>query len=106
VHQLLQLPRGVSGVLLPADKHGQLKLPTDTTFYHLTRMVHMSTLCVGCGQCSSACPNDLPVMELFRTVAERTQRRFAYQPGADPGEAQPLATFYDEEFGEVTGQTK
>jgi formate dehydrogenase subunit beta len=89
-----------------ADKRGQLKLPTDTTFYHLTRMVHMSTLCVGCGQCSSACPNDLPVMELLRTTAERTQRRFAYQPGADPAEAQPLATFHDEELGEVTGQTK
>jgi len=89
-----------------AEKRGQLKLPTDTTFYHLTRMVHMSTLCVGCGQCSSACPNDLPIMELFRTVSEQTQHRFAYHPGADPQEAQPLAVFYDEEFNEVTGQTK
>jgi formate dehydrogenase subunit beta len=89
-----------------AEKRGQVKLPTDTTFYHLTRMVHISTLCVGCGQCSSACPNDLPIMELFRTVSERTQRRFGYHPGQDPQEAQPLATFHDEEFDEVTGQTK
>ncbi len=89
-----------------ADKRGQVKLPTDTTFYHLTRMVHMSTLCVGCGQCSSACPNDLPIVELFRTVSEKTQKRFSYEPGADPEEPQPLATFHDEEFGEVTGQTK
>ncbi len=89
-----------------AEKRGLLKLPTDTTFYHLTRMVHMSTLCVGCGQCSSACPNDLPIMELFRTVSEKTQIRFGYVPGQDLQEAQPMATFHDEELDEVTGQSK
>ncbi len=89
-----------------AQKLGELKLPTDTVFYHLTRMVHMSTLCVGCGQCSSACPNDLPLMELFRTVSRRTQGRFGYVPGQDLQEPQPMATFHDEELGEVTGQTK
>ena len=89
-----------------AHKRGLVKLPTDTIFYHLTRMVHMSTLCVGCGQCSSACPNGLPVMELFRTVAQATQQRFEYLPGSRLDEAQPLATFHDEEFGEVTGQVK
>ena len=87
-------------------KRGQLKMPTDTVFYHLTRMVHMSTLCVGCGQCSSACPNDIPVMELFRTVAERTQARFAYVPGRSLDEPQPLAVFQADEHPEVTGQMK
>jgi len=65
-----------------AFHRGHLKMPTDTVFFHVTRMLHMSTLCVGCGQCSSACPNDIPVMELFRSVAERTQARFAYVPGS------------------------
>ena len=59
-----------------SEKRGQIKVPTDTVFYHLTRMIHMSTLCVGCGQCSSACPNDIPLSELFASVAERTQQRF------------------------------
>jgi formate dehydrogenase subunit beta len=87
-----------------ALNRGRIKMPTDTTFYHLTRMLHMSTLCVGCGQCSSACPNDIPVMELFRSVAERTQARFAYVPGRSLGEKQPLAVFHAEEFDDVTGQ--
>jgi formate dehydrogenase subunit beta len=87
-----------------AEKHGAVKLPTDTMFYHLTRMLHMSTLCVGCGQCTSACPNDIPVGALFRTVARRTQERFAYQPGRDLNEPQPLATFHSDELPEVTGQ--
>jgi formate dehydrogenase subunit beta len=87
-------------------KRGQLKLPADTLFYHLTRMVHMSTLCVGCGQCSSACPNDVPVWEVLSTVAERTQARFGYLPGRSLEEPQPLAVFQAEELVEVTGQVK
>ena len=34
-----------------AKRKGMVKMPTDTVFYHITRMVHMSTACVGCGQC-------------------------------------------------------
>ena len=81
-------------------------MPTDTLFYHLTRMMHMSTLCVGCGQCSSACPNDIPLYELFTTVAEGAQGVFGYVPGKDPQEAQPLADFREDELVEVTGQVK
>ena len=43
-----------------AQRRGAIKMPTDTLFYHLTRLAHMSTACVGCGQCSNACPNDTP----------------------------------------------
>ena len=89
-----------------AEKFGRLKMPTDTVFFHLTRMLHISSLCVGCGQCSSACPNGIPVMELFRAAADRTQSRFEYLPGRSWEEAQPLATFHEDEFNEVTGQTK
>jgi len=84
-------------------KKGILKMPADTVFYHLTRMVHMSTLCIGCGQCSSACPNDVPVMELFRTVAQSTQARFDYVPGRDFLEPQPMATFHEDELPDAAG---
>ena len=87
-----------------AHKRGAVKLPTDTVFFHLTRLAHMSTACVGCGQCSNACPNDVPVMELFRTVAERTQRAFGYQPGRSPDEAPPMTVFREDEFSEMTGE--
>ncbi len=84
-----------------AEKRGMLKLPTDTIFYHLTRMQHMSTLCVGCGQCTSVCPSDIPVSQLFRSVAEGTQRLFNYEPGRDVKEPIPLGVFYEKEFEEV-----
>jgi len=86
-----------------ADRKGAVKIPTDTVFFHLTRMAHMTASCVGCGQCSNACPNDIPVMELFRTVAHRVQKSFEYEPGRDVEEAPPLAVFREDEFGEVVG---
>ncbi len=89
-----------------ADNRGALKMPCDTLFFHLTRLAHIGTLCVGCGQCSSACPNDIQLMPLFRAVSEKTQARFDYLAGRSPDEEQPLATFYDDELVEVTGQVK
>jgi len=88
------------------DKRGFLKMPAETLLYHLTRMTHMSSLCVGCGQCTSACPNDIPLAQLFRAVANKTQTRFDYHPGRSLEEPQPLAVFFAEELGEVTGQVK
>ena len=78
-------------------------MPTDTIFYHLTRMAHMSTACIGCGQCSNACPNGIPVMELFRTIAHATQGAFDYTAGLSLEDDPPLSVFREREFPEVTG---
>lgn len=89
-----------------ADTFGTLKMPTDTIFYHLTRMSHMSLFCVGCGQCTSACPNSIDLMPMFRAVARKTQGRFDYQAGRSHDEKQPLTVFENDELVEVTGQVK
>lgn len=81
-----------------AEKRGSLKMPTDTLFFHMTRLAHMSTACVGCGQCSNACPNDVPVMELFRTVSAKTQASFDYVPGRSLEEAPPMSVFREDEY--------
>jgi formate dehydrogenase subunit beta len=85
------------------QRKGALKMPTDTVFYHLTRLDHMSTACVGCGQCSNACPNNIPVMELFRTVSHGVQGVFAYRAGADIHQKPPLTEFKEAEFEEIVG---
>ena len=89
-----------------ADQSGSLKMPNDTLLYHLTRMTHMSLFCVGCGQCTSACPNGIDLMPLFRTCADKTQARFNYQAGRSVDEQQPMAGFKSDELVEVTGQVK
>ena len=86
-----------------ANRKGIIKMPTDTVFYHITRLAHMSTACVGCGQCSNACPNDIPVMELFRTIAQDTQKAFDYEAGRSLEEDPPLSVFREDEFAEVVG---
>ncbi len=86
-----------------AARKGAVKMPTDTLFYHLTRIAHMGTACVGCGQCSNACPNDIPVAELFRTAAARIQKGFDYTPGLDLSQKPPLSEFKENEFQDVVG---
>ena len=86
-----------------ASRKGVIKMPTDTVFYHMTRMAHMSTACIGCGQCSNACPNDIPVMELFRTVSSRTQNAFEYQPGRSIEDDPPLSVFREDELTDIVG---
>ncbi len=86
-----------------AERKGAIKMPTDTVFYHITRIAHMSTACVGCGQCSNACPNDIPVMELFRLLAAGTQKGFDYEAGRSIEERPPLSVFREDEFRDVVG---
>jgi formate dehydrogenase subunit beta len=86
-----------------AKRKGIIKMPTDTVFFHITRLAHMSTACIGCGQCSNACPNNVPVMELFRTVASYTQRVFDYEAGRSVEDDPPLSVFHEKEFLELTG---
>jgi len=86
-----------------ANRKGIIKMPTDTIFYHVTRIAHMSTACVGCGQCTNACPNNIPVLELFRTVSNRTQKAFEYEAGRSIEDDPPLSIFREDELSEVVG---
>lgn len=73
-----------------ATRKGAVKIPTDTTMFHMTRMAHIAHACVGCGQCSSVCPSHIPVADLFITVAEKVQAHYDYVPGQDPGRPWPF----------------
>ncbi len=86
-----------------ADRKGGIQMPTDTLIFHLTRMAHMATSCIGCGLCDSACPNGLPVTTLFRTVGHGVQALFDYVPGRDVEETPPVATFREDELQVETG---
>jgi formate dehydrogenase subunit beta len=81
-----------------ANRKGAIRMPTDTLIFQLTRLNHMATSCVGCGMCESACPNDLPVATIFRTVGERVQALFDYVPGRSLEDELPLATFREDEL--------
>ncbi len=84
-----------------AARKGALRLPADTLLYHLTRMNHMVTSCVGCGQCESGCPSRIPLAAIFRTVGQKVQALYDYVPGRSLDEPPPVATFREDELGSV-----
>jgi formate dehydrogenase subunit beta len=81
-----------------ADRKGGIRMPTDTLIFHLIRMSHMVTSCIGCGLCDSACPSRLPVASLFRSIGDKIQKMFQYVPGRDVKETPPVATFKEDEL--------
>jgi formate dehydrogenase subunit beta len=76
-----------------AERKGATRMPADTVLFHLTRMNHMSTSCIGCGLCTSACPVDINVGAAFRTVAARTQAIFNYTAGRSVDDPIPVKNF-------------
>lgn len=76
-----------------AKKKSGIKLPQDTTMFHMTRMLHISHACVGCGQCTSACPQSIPVADFFRAAADKMQNLYEYKPGNDIEEKIPMLSF-------------
>jgi formate dehydrogenase subunit beta len=86
-----------------ARRKGGVKMPTDTLFFHLTRLAHMSTACVGCGQCSNACPNDIQLSDLFIAIGHHTQSAFGYSAGTDLSQSPPMNGFAEDEYQEVVG---
>ncbi|MGB9521453.1 MAG: 4Fe-4S dicluster domain-containing protein, partial [Anaerolineales bacterium] len=84
-----------------AQQKGAIRMPADTMLFHLTRMNHMALSCVGCGMCTEACPAELPVGIVFRTVGQQLQKTFDYLPGRSVEEPLPLVTFKADEWSEV-----
>ena len=76
-------------------------LPADTSLFHLTRLNHMVLSCVGCGMCTQACPAELPVGSVFRSIGQRLQETFEYIPGRSLEEPLPLITFKENEWTDL-----
>ena len=81
------------------QRKGALRMPSETLLYQLTRLNHMVASCVGCGMCESACPNNLPLTVIFRSVGDGVQKMLNYTPGRSlEDELPPLAIFREGEL--------
>ena len=81
-----------------AARKGAIRMPSDTVLYHITRMNHMITSCVGCGQCESGCPSRVPLTAIFRSMAQKVQALYDYVPGRSLEEPPPVTTFKEKEL--------
>jgi formate dehydrogenase subunit beta len=48
--------------------------------------------------CTDACPVEIPVGTVFRTVGEKVQALFDYHPGRSLAKAAPVQEFREEEL--------
>jgi len=87
--------------LRKAENKGLVKMPNDSLLFQLGRMNHMILSCVECGLCEQACPNEIPLMDVFIPVAENAQKEFEYIPGKDLKEKAPMIVYKEDEFTEV-----
>jgi formate dehydrogenase subunit beta len=83
------------------NKRGAVRLPADTVFYHIGRLIHVGITCVACGMCSDACPTNIPISTIFAKLGKRVQQLFDYVPGRNIEEPIPISIFNKEEFEEV-----
>ncbi len=85
-----------------ADDKDGIRLPTDKTLFHIGRLIHMGTSCIGCGLCQQACPMDIPLYRLFGIVGNDLQKVFDYKPGVND-DIPPVMDFREDELHEFEG---
>ncbi len=69
----------------------------DKLFFQMIHAMHLSGRCTGCGECSRACPVNIPVGLFKRAQLRAAETLFAYRAGTDPEQTPPLQTFKMEE---------
>jgi len=77
-----------------ADKNRPVVIDTSATpkgnfAWHITRAFHLAARCVGCGECTRACPAGIPLGLLNQSLAQATEAHFGYRPGMDR-QAEPV----------------
>ncbi len=85
-----------------AKRKGSLRVPSGTLQFQLGRLMHISPVCISCGQCSDVCPVEIPVSDIFIRAANLVQRSLDYFPGSDPDETPPMATYFEKELLDIT----
>jgi coenzyme F420-reducing hydrogenase delta subunit/ferredoxin len=56
--------------------------------WHLSRAMHLAGRCVGCDECTRACPAGIDLRLLNLALAQAAETKFAYRAGMDPAAEQ------------------
>jgi ferredoxin len=80
-----------------ADKNRPTSIDTSATLkgnfaWHITRAFHLTGRCVGCDQCTRACPAGIDLRLLNLSLARAAELQFAYRAGIDRQADPPIGT--------------
>ncbi len=80
------------------DKNRPTAIDTSATLkgifaWQITRAFHLAGRCVGCDQCTRACPVGIDLRLLNLSLARAAENSFGFRPGMDP-EAEPAVGTY------------
>ena len=64
--------------------------------WHIARAFHLAGRCVGCDECSRACPAGIDLRLLNLSLAQAAEEEFGYRAGMDP-DAEPIIGAYSPE---------
>lgn len=67
--------------------------PRANLVWQMTRVLHQAGRCVGCGECTRACPAGIPLGLILRHVAQSVEQRYGYKVTDDPKVATPIGAF-------------
>ena len=84
-----------------SGKKGVLGMPPDKLLFHLTRMSHVATSCVACGQCEAGCPSGIPLGRIYQKISAAAQEALGYEAGRSLDDELPLTTFREDELSVV-----
>jgi len=80
------------------DKNRPTVLDTSATLkgnfaWHITRAFHLAGRCVGCDQCTRACPAGINLRLLNLSLAQAAEEEFAFRAGEDPEQTPILGSY-------------
>jgi formate dehydrogenase subunit beta len=67
--------------------------PRGNLAWQMTRVMHMAGRCVGCGECTRACPEDIPIGLILMKMHQVIEERFGYRAVDDPSVPCPIGAY-------------
>jgi len=81
-----------------ADKSPSLE---SNLMFHLTRFYHLAGRCVDCGECSRACPMDIPLYLFHKKVAKECEEMFGQAAGMSVDDKPAMVDFRVDDADEI-----
>ncbi|MDZ4163692.1 MAG: 4Fe-4S binding protein [Smithellaceae bacterium] len=75
--------------------------PAGSAMYHLTRFHHLAGRCIDCGQCSRACPVDIPLYLFHKKLAKECEEMFGQAAGMKVEDRPVMVDFRVEDGDEM-----